>query len=68
MESTDPSDICVVYGVVGGFFVGEYIYGIAIQNIRFPRTSTRLLTEEDKKEYDGKGMYLNEVCLGQINT
>jgi len=61
-------EICIVDGVMGKNFIGGYIYGICIRGLRFPRNSTRPLSENEKVKYRSKGVYFGSVYMGNLGV
>ena len=60
--SSDEPDICRLYdeqpeGV--DYYLGEWVTGLGLINVKFPKKTTRPLTEEEKEYYrkQSYGMY-----------
>ena len=64
--SSDEPDICVIYGDDGDYWVGQWIYGYGFFNVRYPKETTRELTEEEYNKYNDRGLAINGNPVGNI--
>lgn len=53
ISSTTP-DLCVVYGEDEDNYIGNWVEGFGFVNVRFPKATTRELSEDEKNLYHGK--------------
>lgn len=47
-------DLAVIYGEDGDDWIGEWVTGFGLINVRFPKSTTRELTEAERARYDGR--------------
>ena len=59
-------DLCVVWGIKGDEYIGQYVYGTGFINIRFLRETTRNLNKAERKEHNGRKLCLSGVIIGKI--
>ena len=52
--SSDTPDLCVIYGEDEENYIGSWIYGFGYFDVRFPKSTTRDLSEEDLQCYTGQ--------------
>lgn len=52
--SRDEPGLAIVYGETERYYVGEWVTGLGFINVRFPKDTTRELTEAEKARYRGK--------------
>jgi hypothetical protein len=52
--SRDEADLAVIYGADGDHYVGEWATGMGYVNVRFPKETTRELTDAEKAYYATK--------------
>ena len=57
--SENKPDICHVEREDTNDFVGMWIYGRGMVDVRFPKATTRPLTEEELDDFDGKIVGVN---------
>lgn len=51
--SRETPSLCVVYGEEGDQWVGRFLIGHGFFDVRFPKETTRELTKDEKKEWNG---------------
>lgn len=56
--SRDDPDICVVFEEDDENYIGNWITGFGFVNVKFPKETTRDLTEEEIEKYDGMGIQI----------
>lgn len=56
--SRDEPSLAIVYDETDADYIGEWATGIGFINVRFPKDSTRELTEDEKRYYRGKYLEL----------
>lgn len=49
--SRDEPDLVIIYGEEADHYVGEWATGIGFVNVRFPKATTRELTDDEKRHY-----------------
>lgn len=67
--SREEPDLCYVDGEDGADWIGRWVEGFGFVNVRFPKRTTRDLTEEEIVRYDGKMLALwgnPEAPMGTI--
>lgn len=52
--SRDKEDICRIEREDGSDFVGAWVTGFGFIDVKFPKATTRELTDDEVKHYDGK--------------
>lgn len=52
ISSKEP-DICVVLKEDGDNYIGNWVYGLGFIDVKFPKATTRELTEQEKQYYNG---------------
>lgn len=57
--SSSIPDLCRVYNEDEDNFYGMWVTGLGFFNVRFPKETTRKLTEEEKEHYIGKMLSIN---------
>jgi len=58
--SRETPQLCDVYGQDKKNFIGSWVEGFGFFDVRFPKNTTRELTEEEKKKWDGKIIAIND--------
>jgi hypothetical protein len=51
--SSDDPDLCVVNSEDEEYYIGSWVTGFGFINVKFPKETTRELTEEEKDRYNG---------------
>lgn len=49
--SNDTPDICVIYSEDEDNYIGNWVTGYGFINVKFPKSTTRELTQEEKDKY-----------------
>ena len=52
--SRDEEDICHIESEDGDSYIGSWVTGFGFFNVRFPKATTRDLTDAEIDEFDGK--------------
>lgn len=52
--SSDSPDLCVVYDEDAENYIGNWITGFGFIGVKFPKATTKELTEEEKARYSGQ--------------
>jgi len=57
--SSDEPDLCIVSKETETDYIGNWVTGLGFINVRFPKETTRELTEAEIENYNGRsiGMY-----------
>lgn len=63
--SSDEYDLCCVYNETPDYYVGQWVFGYGFFDVLFPKNTTRPLTEEEIKQYDGMKMAINNRPIGE---
>lgn len=64
--SRDEPDLVVVFSEDDTHYIGRWVEGFGFQNVRFPKTTTRELTVEERARYDGSYLDLAGETFGPI--
>lgn len=51
--SSEFPDLCVVHSEDEENYIGNWVTGLGFVNVKFPKSTTQELTDEDIKQYDG---------------
>lgn len=57
--SRDEPDLCIVYKEDEENYIGNWVEGFGFIEVKFPKETTRPLTEEEKKSHIGKYLTIN---------
>lgn len=49
--SSDTPDLCVIHSEDEDNYIGNWVTGFGFVNVKFPKTSTRDLTQDEKDKY-----------------
>ena len=52
--SRDQPHLAVIYGEDNDAYVGEWVTGLGLVNVRFPKETTRELTDDERRLYASK--------------
>ena len=58
--SRDTPDICSVYAEEGEDWIGAWVTGLGFFDVRFPKATTRELTEEEKATYRAASFQISD--------
>jgi len=59
--SRDVPDLCRVNSETSTHYIGSWIEGYGFVNVKFPKETTRELTEEEIERYDGKTLQIGSM-------
>lgn len=65
--SRDESDLAWITGEDGDDWIGKWVEGFGYFDIRFPKVSTRELTDVERERYDGRELAMNGRPWGRID-
>jgi len=63
--SSDVEDLCFVYAEDDDNWYGQWATGIGFFDVKFPKATTRDLTEKEIVYYEKKNLYLNGSYVGK---
>lgn len=66
--SSDEPDLCVVHDEDEENYIGNWVIGFGLGNVKFPKNTTRELTEEEKEHYYGMQVVIGDGPVGRIYT
>ncbi len=67
--SRDKPDLCVITGrTADGDYIGRWVEGFGYFNVRFPKATTRELTDAERAHYNGARLDLGGAVLGPIRV
>ena len=52
--SREKPDLCIIEGEEKGNYIGRWVEGYGFINVKFPKATTRELTDEEKERFDGQ--------------
>ena len=58
--SSDTEDICHIHGEDENNYIGNWVTSIGFINVKFPKESTRDLTQEEKDYYNSKHYQISD--------
>ena len=64
--SRDTPDLCFINDKDDDNYIGSWVYGFGFIKVKFPKETTRDLTPDEIKEYNGKYMAINNTPVGPI--
>ena len=56
--SRNEPNICVIYNEDDENFIGNWVYGLGFVDVKFPKNTTRELTDDEVKYFNGRGIKL----------
>lgn len=65
--SRDQPDLCLIRDEDGDDFIGEWVTGFGYIQVRFPKATTRDLTDAERARYDGQELELSGRDWGRID-
>lgn len=66
--SSCTPDLCEVYAEEGDDYIGRWITGFGFTGVKFPKSTTRELTPEERDKFDGTVVHVNDVPQPAIRT
>ena len=63
--SSETPDLCQVHSEDSKNYIGAWETGFGFFDVKFPKETTRELTEKEKEEYTGKTIMLSGVPVYQ---
>lgn len=64
ISSAEP-DICVVHKEDETNYIGNWVYGLGFVGVKFPKSTTRELTEAEVKQYNGQRLAISGCFSGK---
>jgi hypothetical protein len=65
--SSDIPDICVVSSETETDYIGNWVFGLGFFDVKFPKSTTKELTEEDKLKYNGLKLHMYGCHTGKYS-
>lgn len=62
--SSDEPDLCYVYSEEGDDYVGRWATGLGFFNVKFPKATTRDLTDEEYEKFSKQHIGMSGMDLG----
>ena len=66
--SSDTPDLCNIYAEEGDNYIGQWVTGFGLFDVKFPKSTTRELTKEEKGKFDGTIIAINDTPRHTIKT
>lgn len=66
--SRRKGDLCYVHSETEVDYIGNWVTGLGFMNVRFPKVTTRPLTEEEVKIYNQKYVYLSGGVTSKLKV
>lgn len=63
--SSDEPDICIVNEEDSEHYIGNWVFGLGFFGVKFPKSSTRELTEAEAQKYDGMKLAVSGCYSGK---
>lgn len=64
--SSNIPDLCVVNGEDDENYYGFWVTGFGFYDVRFPKETTKNLTEEEVEKFDGRILSINETPIKRL--
>lgn len=64
--SRDEPDLCIIFGKMRGYYIGNWVTGFGFIDVKFPIATTRYPTRADKKRFNGRWFGINGTPLYQL--
>jgi hypothetical protein len=66
-KSNEP-DLCSIYNEDGDYWIGCWVTGLGFFDVKFPKTTTRELTQEEIEYYNKKSIRINNQQPVQLKV
>lgn len=66
--SSNTPDLCVVHGEESDNWIGNWVTGFGFMNVKFPKATTRELTQEEKEKYHNNWIAVGSQFRYQLKT
>ena len=66
--SRDEPDLCVIHSEDAENYIGNWVTGFGFINVKFPKSTTRELTDEEKEKYHGMQVVIGGSPAFTIHT
>ena len=63
--SSDEPDLCIVREETETDYIGDWVYGLGFLGVKFPKSTTRDLTEEEVAHYNGQKLAMYGSYSGE---
>jgi hypothetical protein len=63
--SRESADLCYALSETDTHYIGSWVFGLGFFNVKFPKTSTRELTEQERLTYDGLKLAMFGAMSGE---
>lgn len=65
--SSDAYDLCFIHSEDDDNYIGNWVYGFGFVDVKFPKTTTRDLTQDEIEKYHGTLYFIGDSLQGIIN-
>lgn len=66
--SREEPDLCVIHGEDEENYIGNWVTGFGFINVKFPKSTTRELTDEEKEKWNGRQITISGSPIGRVWT
>lgn len=66
--SREEPDLCVIHSENEENFIGNWVTGFGFVEVKFPKSTTRELTDEEKDKWHGVRIAIGESFVGTVYT
>ena len=66
--SREEPDLCVIHNEDEENYIGNWVTGFSFINVKFPKITTRELTDEEKEKWNGRQIAIDGSHIGTIWT
>lgn len=66
--SRETPDLCIISSEEGDDYIGNWVTGFGFAHVKFPKSSTRDLTEAEVEKYHGTPLVIGSNVVSFINT
>ena len=66
--SRDASDLCIIFQEDAHNYIGNWVTGFGLIGVKFPKETTRNLTDKEIAYWNGRGIVLAGVYVGKLKV
>ena len=64
--SSDEPDICQIHSEDEENYIGNWVFGHGFIDVKFPRSTTKELSQADIERFNGAGVMLSGSYMGRL--
>lgn len=66
--SRDEPDLCIIFQEDAHNYIGNWVTGFGFIDVKFPKETTRNLTDKEIAYWNGRGIALAGVYVGKLKV